>query len=289
VFNTSAAEWTIINRTLEANDRAHPPVVDTPPAPRVLPVPRQTFPSPHSPPASVAVASASKQTIKLKVNPQSGVGGSIDQRTSKPRPRKPKTVQSDPTTASAVDAPPPPYIDDGSHDILQEVLAIEREKDERRQRSTSEKARDRPVINGTSSKRKKQDASIDEDDMLALATPSKKERPSPPGPSSAAVKVKAVSIAKPAPPVPSKAKKDKPAEPVTAPSDAPRISIKGKEKEVATPVPPSQPLKLKKPTFVQSTPINEKKCKDLLKALQKLPEAAIFARPVDPILDGCPT
>lgn len=131
---------------------------------------------------------------------------------------------------------------------------------------------------------------MDEDDILALATPSKKERPSPPGPSSVAVKIKAVSIAKPVPSVPSKAKKDKLTEPTTGSSDAPRISIKGKEKEVpATLVPSSQPLKPKKPAFVQSIPINEKKCKDLLKALQKLPEAVIFARPVDPILDGCPT
>jgi transcription initiation factor TFIID subunit 2 len=56
---------------------------------------------------------------------------------------------------------------------------------------------------------------------------------------------------------------------------------------VSTPA-PQQP-KSKKPPAVHPTPINEKKCKDILKVLQKLPEAAIFARPVDPIVDGCPT
>lgn len=276
-------QWTIINKTLEANDKAHPHIVDAQPAPRVLPPVPKAFPSPPSP-VSVPVASSSRPTIKLKVNSQS-----TDEHSSNTRSRKPKVVESNSADAPAVDPPPPPYVDDGSHDILQEVLAIEREKDERRQRSTSEKAKDKVAINGAPSKRKKGDALVDEDDILALATPLKKERPSPPGPSSSVAKVKVVpSITKP--PVSKKTKKDKPVEPTTNPSDAPRISVKGKEKEVvSTPVPSSQPPKLKKPTAVPATPINEKKCKDILKALQKLPEAAIFARPVDPILDGCPT
>jgi transcription initiation factor TFIID subunit 2 len=273
---------------LEANDKAHPPAAQL--APRVLPPVPKAYLSPPPPPVLAPVASTSRPTIKLKVNSQSRAADSTDQRTSKTRSRKPKIVESNSTDAPVVDAPPPPYVDDGSHDILQEVLAIEREKDERRQRSTSEKAKDKPPVNGAPSKRKKDDASVDEDDILALATPSKKERPSPPGPSSAVAKVKAVPPTKPTPSISNKAKKEKPVEPTTNPSDVPRISIKGKEKEVvSTPVPSPQLSKSKKPAAVQATPINEKKCRDILKTLQKLPEAAIFARPVDPILDGCPT
>jgi len=290
VSDAFAAEWTIINKTLEANDKAHPPAIEARPAPRVLPPVPKAFTSPPPPPASAPVASASRPSIKLKVNPQSKVADSTEQRAPKFRSRRPKVVESNSTDAPAVDAPPPPYVDDGSHDILQEVLAIEREKDERRQRSTSEKEKDKLVLNGASSKRKKGDASVDEDDILALAAPLKKERPSPPGPSST-IQVKVVPpTTKPVPSISNKAKKDKPVDSTTNSSDAPRISVKGKEKEVvSSPASSSQPAKPKKPPAVQSTPVNEKKCKDILKALQKLPEAVIFARPVDPILDGCPT
>ncbi|KIY69351.1 hypothetical protein CYLTODRAFT_420749 [Cylindrobasidium torrendii FP15055 ss-10] len=38
-----------------------------------------------------------------------------------------------------------------------------------------------------------------------------------------------------------------------------------------------------------STPINVKKVKEAMKIIQRLPEASIFARPVDPILDGAPS
>lgn len=251
------------------------------------PVP--AFPTPLPPPVSGPVASASRPIIKLKVNAHSKAVDTTDQPTPKPRGRKPKTAEQNSTDAPLVDAPPPPYVDDGSHDILQEVLAIEREKDERRQRSTSEKAKDKSAVNDAPAKRKKDDASVDEDDILALATPSKKERPSPPGPSSTVAKVKLVpQPSKPAPSVLNKAKKDRPAELATTSSDVQRMSGKGKEKEVVSnPVTPSQTPK--KPSAAQLTSINEKKCKDTLKVLQKLPEAAIFARPVDPILDGCPT
>jgi transcription initiation factor TFIID subunit 2 len=283
-----ATEWTIINKTLEANDKARPPAANVQPPPRVLP-PVPAFPTPLPPPVSGPVASASRPTIKLKVNAQTKAVDTADQQTPKHRGRKPKTAEQNSTDAPAVDAPPPPYVDDGSHDILQEVLAIEREKDERRQRSTSEKAKDKSTITDAPPKRKKDDASVDEDDILALATPSKKERPSPPGPPPTVAKVKLVpQPTKPAPSVSKKAKKNRPAELPTASSDVQRMSAKGKEKEVVSnPVTPTQTPKPRKPSA--ATPINEKKCRDTLKALQKLPEAAIFARPVDPVLDGCPT
>lgn len=192
------------------------------------------------------------------------------------RPPKPDT----PRAATPVDAPPPPYIDDGSHDLLQEVLAIEREKKgEHKPRHKKE----RPVVDGSTSKRKHLDAMSDDEDILALATPSKKDRPSPPeasGSSSARVSAPKITIKA----APSKPKKERPIE---APP-APPPSIKGKEREVATHVKRQTP-----PNVVKSSgakvPINEKKCQDILKALLKVPESIIFQAPVDPIRDGCPT
>ena len=72
-----------------------------------------------------------------------------------------------------------------------------------------------------------------------------------------------------------------------------KLSTKGKEKEasgvsaVPTPTPSSKPQK--SPTAIATPiPLNEKKCRDVLKALLKMPEAAIFSHPVDVVLDGCP-
>ncbi|KAH0591210.1 hypothetical protein H2248_001303 [Termitomyces sp. 'cryptogamus'] len=303
-------QWLIINKTLEIvsnNNKAQMATVDAaPPAPpRNLPPIPKAFPSP-----SPAAAPPVRPTIKLKVGSQTKVETPAPP--AKPRPRKiksPVPPSVPPNVEQApLDAPPPPYVDDGSHDILQEVLAIEREQDEMRHRHTAEKERDKQPVNGISGKRKKIDAHS-EDDILALATPSKKERPSPPGPSSSAVsKVKLVvpstssrvitsSTSKQSPPsIPSsvlnpasshKPKKDKVVE---VHADTPRVSLKGKEKELPSatvPVPTPPPQKSK--SSPGATPINEKKCRDLMKILNKLPEAGIFSRPVDPIADGCPT
>jgi transcription initiation factor TFIID subunit 2 len=235
--------------------------------------------------------SASRPTIKLKVGAQTKAVETTPKAVPKPRARKPKAVDALPIDE------PPPYVDDGSHDILQEVLAIEREKDEeklQRRRSTSEKEREKLTLNGVPGKRKKTDILTEEDDILALATPAKKEKPTPTG-SSSAVANERIVVRTPTPktvPPSHKIKKDKTSEPnVSRPStaDIPRISIKGKEKEVVSPTTPPTPSKSRKLPVVQATPINAKKCKDLLKVLLKLPEAAIFTRPVDPQLDGCPT
>lgn len=285
-------QWTIINKTLEAVDKAHPvAVVEAPkPAPRTLPPVPRAFPDVppthlstpaiprHSSPTP-PVASSSRPVIKLKVGSQS----KKPERPQQPKPPKRKPKPSDSPTSLILDAPPPPYVDDGSHDILQEVLAIEREKNEQRQRSVNEK--DKPTATSMPGKRKKSD-SIDEDDILALATPAKKERPTPPGPSSGNTN-HAASTSKP-PAVSVKPKKERPEPPRPSASiDSPIASVKGKEREAVPASPAPIPAKARKP--VQATPINEKKCKDLLKVLQKLPDAAIFLRPVDPVLDGCPT
>lgn len=199
-----------------------------------------------------------------------------------------------PVAVPDVEPPPPPYVDDGSHDILQEVLAIEREKDEERMRMNLEK-----TVHTGSSKRKKSETLDDEyDDILALATPAKKERSSPPTPKPAPVEKAStpMPITIPKPQVPKNAKKEKLSEarPLASTAEAPpKLSNKGKEKEVVPQPPPAAaippPPKPKKPPVAQATPINEKKCKELLKMLQKIPEAAIFNRPVDPVIDGCPT
>ncbi|PFH52313.1 hypothetical protein AMATHDRAFT_140606 [Amanita thiersii Skay4041] len=317
-------QWTIINKTLEAADRAHPPpptgvtpqrrVLPPVPKPFAKPSQNHTF-NPQSsrkrPPTGAPLAtdptpSTSRPTIKLKVNAQQGLAtGSQPSEDSvatlKPRARKAKT--SDAPFLDAVEAaalePPPPYVDDGSHDILQEVIAIEREKREQQHRSAIEKEREKSLTNGSSGKRKKSDISIDEDDILTLATPSKKERVSPTGPGGPKSRIVVPPASSKLPPAPTqnKSKKGKQTELVSIASkptmDVPQVSAKGKEKEnsssSSTPAPAPQIIRNKKSPVVQTTPINEKKCRELLKVLQKIPDAGIFLRPVDPVLDGCPT
>ena len=95
----------------------------------------------------------------------------------------------------------------------------------------------------------------------------------------------------PGPSVPKDSGHPKP--PVPQPAKI-KLSTKGKEKEapgvsaVPTPTPSSKPQK--SPTAITTPmPLNEKKCRDVLKALLKMPEVAIFSHPVDAVLDGCPT
>lgn len=146
-----------------------------------------------------------------------------------------------------------------------------------------------------SSKRKKSETLDDDDDILALATPAKKERSSPPTPKHPSVEKPSASMSITIPKAQphkntKKEKLSEPKHPISAIEVPPKASNKGKEKEVAIQPPiPAIPPKAKKPPVIQATPINEKKCKELLRVLQKIPEAAIFSRPVNPVLDGCPT
>ena len=197
--------------------------------------------------------------------------------------KKPKLTDSPSSLVlDAPPGPPPPYVDDGSHDILQEVLAIEREK-EQRQRAQLEKERSTAVA--ITGKRKKDDV-IDEEEILRLATPAKKERPSPPGPSAVRPKAHLQANSRPSA-LPNKVKKEKTAQLSRAStSRSPVPSVKGKEKEVMLDNESTQGKPRKQ---VHGTPINEKKCKDLLKTLLKVPESVIFKEPVDPVRDGCPT
>lgn len=231
-------------------------------------------------PPSVPSPSTSRPIIKLKA---SQAAAEPEPKTVPKLPRGRKLKNPVPPSLPPLDVPPPPYVDDGSHDLLQEVLAVERQKDEEklRHRVTTDKV----STNGVG-KRKKADLSLDEeDDILALATPAKKERPSPPSASTSSEKVKVIL---PPPKVASGSHKAKKPPPLSA-VDIPRISIKGKEREVSSPSVPPTPSRSKHSSVFQATPINDRKCKELLKVLQKLPEASIFLRPVDPVADGCPT
>ncbi|KAJ7086593.1 hypothetical protein C8R43DRAFT_939447 [Mycena crocata] len=258
-------QWTIINKTLEA---AHAKEASRPP-PKVLPAPQVVPP----PPPPEPTPSTSRPMIKLKAPQAKEVTPKL---APKPPRRKPK-IEPAAVELPTVDPPPPPYVDDGSHDILQEVIALEQEKEEKvRHRSSA-------TANG---KRKKVDISTEEedegeDDLLALATPAKKNRPSPPEASSSAAPKIVLNPHKSKPPT-------DPPERRSSTVDVPRISIKGKEKEGSGARGTSTPRSKKSPA-AHAIPIDERKCKQILTALTKLPESAIFMMPVDPILHGCPT
>ncbi|KAJ4485637.1 hypothetical protein J3R30DRAFT_3440949 [Lentinula aciculospora] len=300
-------QWSIISKTLDQHAINNAEEAVSKP-PRILPpVPQAKFSPPPrkaQAPAQPSSSAPARPTIKLKMSSQpTSTTDSTAASTPKSRKGKPKaavpTPVSHPIEPSIpiepdVDAPPP-YIDDGSHDLLQEVLAIEREKDELKRQQSLLKSQERSV-NGSSSKRKHVESSA-EDDILALATPAKKEKSMPSASTSSNGKL-ILPAAKPKP------KKDVPASYAsssrsnsarsTPAVDLTRPSVKGKEKETSLPPTPASaptvpPLKLKKQPIVQATPINEKKCKEILKVLNKIPDSAIFQVPVDPTRDGCPT
>lgn len=269
---TISVEWVRIIKTLEAVDKAsHAPSDDRAmPPPPILPAP----PAPLEAPAASA-----RPTIKLKNNtstpkvPETSKPSSKP--SSKPKARKPPVI----------DVPPPPYIDDGSHDLLQEVIAMEMEQDEKR-RSTSERV----------SEKRKRSIHDDDEEILALAPAITSKRKLPPSVSapSRLTSASANGISPKPSPGPSTPKDSSRAEPATPQPAKTKLSTKGKEKEVpgipvvSAPTPPSKPRK--SPTASATPmPLNEKKCRDVLKALLKMPEAVIFSRPVDAILDGCPT
>ena len=186
------------------------------------------------------------------------------------KPRKPKAPDM-----------PPPYIDDGSHDLLQEVIAMELEQGERS-----------PGKASSSKPRKVVDLDADEE-LLSLAMDEPLDRQ----PERHIEPDKPV-IPGPAPATPSSAPKHgQSSQKVKKPSDKAAQhtpTVKGKEKEVTTGAPwqPSSPPKPRNASSSAppaSTAMNEKKCREILKNILKYPQSMIFARPVDPVLDGCPT
>ncbi|KAF7302980.1 Transcription initiation factor TFIID subunit 2 [Mycena kentingensis (nom. inval.)] len=250
-------QWAIINKTLE-QARAKEAALG-PPAPTNYPAPVAS--------SSQPTASSSRPAPKIKFKAPAAADGG-PKISIKPPKRKP--TEDVKVEETAVEPPPPPYVDDGSHDILQEVLAIEREQGERhRHRSTA------PAPNGTGSgsKRKKPDISDEDngDDELLSLLPNKKSRPTPPEDSSSAP-----AQAQPAPKLTLNFSKSKPKSapaPASTPVEAyppaanhrppPAPSVKGKEREV--------PNGIEWSAAAQEIPVDEKKCKQLMSTLMKLP------------------
>jgi transcription initiation factor TFIID subunit 2 len=79
-----------------------------------------------------------------------------------------------------------------------------------------------------------------------------------------------------------------------APSETPSTSsttlkIKPSQPQAAQNGPPAHSPRPTPPAALLGVPFSEKKCREVLKTLKKIPEAGIFLRPVNPELDGCPT
>jgi transcription initiation factor TFIID subunit 2 len=238
-------------------------------------------------PAATTGAATPTPTLKLKI------GGNLAQRATPPAPSDnttPKTVISVKPKGrkpKPADTPPAAVVDDGSFDLLEEVIAIEKEKErlvasKKQRQSTAGSETVAPV------KRKKDllEELEEDDEILALASPSKKLSRSP-QPSSIEKEVRAASPAKVPGSINVKRASVSVSEPavtpeVKPPAESRRSPSKGKEKEVSSPA----PIRL---SAASETPINKGKAREVLKTLLKLPESVIFSRPVDPIQDGCPT
>ncbi|KAI6012544.1 hypothetical protein F5J12DRAFT_818579 [Pisolithus orientalis] len=281
--------WNRINKTLEvagktSESRSAVPQIDT----AKQSSSKSTVEVPTTTPT--APAPQQRRIVKLKV------GGTQAKAAEKAQEKPKAPVVAKVRKPILPDEAPPPYVDDGSHDLLQEVIAIERERnEEKRHRKPKEVVRDvspsRASGSGPPGKRRKHNVDGD-DDILALATPlSRKDKANAPcvtsGTSTPAPELSVTPTLKIIPPA-AKSKKEKapePAEISTPAAEAPRTSNKGKEKEIHNnQVAPSKP----RPTTA-AIPLNEKKCRDILKALSRLPEYPIFGQPVDPVRDGCPT
>ena len=243
--------------------------------------------APHMP-APTTGAPTPTPTLKLKI------GGNLAPRATPSAPSgnttTPKTVislKSKGRKPKPADIPPAAVVDDGSFDLLEEVIAIEKEKErlvasKKQRQSTAGPETITPV------KRKKDllEELEEDEEILALASPSKKPSRSP-QPSSIEREVHTASPAKAPGSINVKRASISVSEPavnpeVKPPTESRRSPSKGKEKEVSSPAP-------SRLSAASETPINKVKAREVLKTLLKLPEAVIFSRPVDPIQDGCPT
>ena len=231
-------------------------------------------------PAPTTGAATPTPTLKLKI------GGNLA-RATPPAPsdntNTPKAVISvKPKGRKPKPADTQPVVDDGSFDLLEEVIAIEKLASKKQRQSTAGSETVAPV------KRKKDllEELEEDEEILALASPSKKPSRSP-QPNSIEKEVRAASPAKIPPSINVKRGSISVSEPaanpeVKPPAESRRSPSKGKERDVSSPA----PTRL---SAASETPINKAKAREVLKTLSKLPEAAIFSRPVDPIQDGCPT
>ena len=240
-------------------------------------------------PAPSTSAATPTPTLKLKI------GGNLTPRATPSAPSnnaitpkaviavKPKGRKPKPEDTPSIPVVP---VDDGSFDLLEEVIAIEKEKERlvasKKQRQST--AGSETVVPGKRKKDLLEELEEDEE-ILALASPSKKPSRSPQP--STEKDVRATSPAKFSGSIHVKRPSISVSEPAAIPEVKPPVEsrqspTKGKEKEVSSPA----PTRL---SAASETPMNKVKAREVLKNLLKLPEAAIFSRPVDPIQDGCPT
>lgn len=262
-------------------------------APPPVPIQAKTvvgLPKTPTTPVAPPAVTVPTPSLKLKIGgnftpratPPASSNGSAPPKTVitvKPKGRKPKPA----------DTIPAPVVDDGSYDLLlEEVIAIE--KEEKLVASKKQRPFAAPPEVTAPVKRKKDllEELEEDEEILALASPSKKPSKSPqpgavekewraasPSKLSGSIKVKKPPILVP----------EHTASPeVRPPAESRQQPTKGKEKEkeVVSPAPT-------KASVASETPLNKARAREVLKILLKLPEAAIFARPVDPIQDGCPT
>jgi transcription initiation factor TFIID subunit 2 len=281
--------WARINNTIDMKSANQP----KPMAPPPVPIQTKTVVGlPKTPATPVAPTAATVPTPSLKLK----IGGNFTPRATPPAPSNgsapPKTVitvKPKGRKPKPVDTMPAPVVDDGSYDLLEEVIAIEKEK-EKLVASKKQRPFAAPPEATAPVKRKKDllEELEEDEEILALASPSKKPSKSPqpgavekewratsPAKLSGSIKVKKAPI--PAP--------EHTASPEVKPlAESRQQPTKGKEKEKEV-VPPAPT----RASVASETPINKVRAREVLKILLKLPEAAIFSRPVDPIQDGCPT
>jgi transcription initiation factor TFIID subunit 2 len=190
-----------------------------------------------------------RQSIKLKVN---GIAKGTGPPQTPQQSKPPKVLKPKPPTAPPPPPPPPPDDDDddGAKDLLEEVLAME---EEQKQEKKSKGPR------------------------LAISLPKKERLSDNPHPQEISP-VAGPSRSAPTPPA-SKVKK-------SANGHGPPSS-KGKEKEINRPAP--TPAKHRAGPSIEGQPINDKKCREILKKLIAMPQALLFRQPVDADLLGCPT
>jgi len=275
---TFQSEWTRINKTVESHKNAHPSM-PPPPPPATPAVKTAKDREPVSKPQRISIPGnkststpVTRPTIKLKIGGGTHDSGLVNgTEVETPARSKKPPVESTPSK------PPQP-----SKPATKEPKV-----------SVKLKTNGVPRDNKGEKRKKTSDAIFSDDDILASAAPLKK-RPSPLlGPTAGGP-----STPSPAPSQPQrngsvvtlklKAPKPAPSPPILthpeqSPLSEPIRNGKGKEPEGrGISVGP-------KPKAPASMPINVKRCKDVMKTLQKIPDSAIFARPVDPIADGCPT
>ena len=280
--------WARINNTIDMKSANQPKSMAPPPVPIQA---KTAVALPKTPAAPVVPTAVSTPTPSLKLK----IGGNFTPRATPPAtsngsaPPKPViTVKPKVKKPKLVDTVPAPVVDDGSFDLLEEVIAIEKEKEKlvaKKQRPFAT-----PPEAPAPAKRKKDllDELEEDEEILALASPSKKPSKSPqpgaiekewraisPAKFSGSIKIK-----KPPIPIP----EHTPSPEVKPPAENRQQPTKGKEKEKEV-VPPAP----SRSSVASETPINKARAREVLKILLKLPEAAIFSRPVDPIQDGCPT